>query len=149
MTVDDNLSLRDISAPFEFPAGDGRIYGGHEQLSIRYKPGLDGQLIVEPYGYLSAHSAPCLRNFLLDAMKHGFNALIMSLEEVSFTDYGGLGVLVGARKRARANGGYVDIVCTQESLLKAFRITGLTKFYDIFDTVNDAIASRGGQLLSD
>ena len=35
-----------------------------------------------------------------------------------------------------------DLVCTQERILKIFRITGLTKVFGIHDTVDEAIAAR-------
>ena len=36
----------------------------------------------------------------------------------------------------------VDLVCTQERILKIFRITGLTKVFGIHDSVDEAIAAR-------
>ena len=42
----------------------------------------------------------------------------------------------------RAHDGSLDLVCTQERILKIFRITGLTKVFGIYDTVDDAIAAR-------
>jgi hypothetical protein len=57
-------------------------------------------------------------------------------------DSTGLGVLVGGLKRVRAHDGSLDLVCTQERILKIFRITGLTKVFGIHDTVDEAIAAR-------
>ena len=54
----------------------------------------------------------------------------------------GLGVLVGGLKRVRAHDGSLDLVCTQERILKIFRITGLTKVFGIHDSVDEAIAAR-------
>jgi anti-sigma B factor antagonist len=34
------------------------------------------------------------------------------------------------------------LVCTQERILKIFRITGLTKVFPIHDSVADAVAAR-------
>ena len=36
----------------------------------------------------------------------------------------------------------IDLVCTQERILKIFRITGLTKVFGIHDTVDEAITER-------
>ncbi len=54
----------------------------------------------------------------------------------------GLGVLVGGQKRVRAHDASLDLVCTQERLLKIFRITGLTKVFGIYHSVDQAIAAR-------
>ena len=42
----------------------------------------------------------------------------------------------------RAHDGSLDLVCTQERILKIFRITGLTKVFGIHDTVDLAIAAK-------
>jgi len=44
------------------------------------------------------------------------------MEKVEFLDSTGLGVLVGGLKRVRAYDGSLDLVCTQERILKIFRI---------------------------
>jgi len=51
-------------------------------------------------------------------------------------------VLVGRLNRARAHDGSLDLVCTQERISKIFRITGLTKVFGIYQTVDQAIAAR-------
>ena len=53
------------------------------------------------------------------------------MENVEFLDSTGLGVLVGGLKRVRAHDGSLRLVCTQERILKIFRITGLTKVFPI------------------
>ena len=55
--------------------------------------------------------------------------LVVDMERVEFLDSTGLGVLVGGLKRVRAHDGSLDLVCTQERILKIFRITGLTKVF--------------------
>ncbi|MGH3898460.1 MAG: STAS domain-containing protein [Pseudonocardiaceae bacterium] len=49
------------------------------------------------------------------------------MEKVDFLDSAGLGVLVAGLKRVRAHDGSLRLLCTQERILKIFRITGLTK----------------------
>ena len=54
----------------------------------------------------------------------------------------GLGVLVGGLKRVRAHNGSLAVVCTQERLLKIFRITGLTKVFSIRESVDAALTAN-------
>jgi anti-sigma B factor antagonist len=56
-----------------------------------------------------------------------------------------LGVLVGGLKRVRAHDGSLNLVCTQQRILKIFRITGLTEVFGIYETVDQAIAARRGR----
>ncbi len=55
------------------------------------------------------------------------------MEAVEFLDSTGLGVLVGGLKKVRAHDGSLHLVCTQDRLLKIFRITGLAKVFVIHD----------------
>ena len=52
---------------------------------------------------------------------------------------------VGGLKRVRAHDGSLDLVCTQERILKIFRITGLTEVFGIYETVDQAIAATKGR----
>jgi len=88
----------------------------------------DGIEVVDVEGEIDVYTAPRLRELLIDL--------------VEFLDSTGLGVLVGGLKRVRAHDGSLDLVCTQERILKIFRITGLTKVFGIHDSVDEAIAAR-------
>jgi anti-sigma B factor antagonist len=102
----------------------------------------DGIEIVDVEGEIDVYTAPRLRELLIDLVNNGHYQLIVNMEKVEFLDSTGLGVLVGGLKRVRAHDGSLDLVCTQERILKIFRITGLTKVFGIHDTVDEAIGHR-------
>ena len=105
-----------------------------------------GRTIVEVRGEIDVYTAPVLRERLNDLVGEGHHHLIVDMEKVDFLDSTGLGVLVGGLKRVRAHSGSLHLVCTQEKILKVFRITGLTKVFPIHDTVEAAVsASTGGE----
>ena len=62
-------------------------------------------------------------------------ATIVDLSDLDFLDSSGLGVLLGALRRAREREGSVRIVCARENVLKIFRITGLDKTFPIFSDI--------------
>ena len=97
--------------------------------------------VVSVGGEIDVYTAPKLREALLELVNAGRYQLIVDVEAVDFLDSTGLGVLVGGLKRVRANDGNLRVVCTQERLLKIFRITGLTKVFAIHDSVSAATAS--------
>ena len=97
--------------------------------------------IVSVGGEIDVYTAPKLREALVELVNAGRYQLIVDVEAVDFLDSTGLGVLVGGLKRVRANDGNLRVVCTQERLLKIFRITGLTKVFAIHDSVSAATAS--------
>ena len=96
--------------------------------------------IVEVGGEIDVYTAPRLREQLVDLVADGKYHLVVDMERVDFLDSTGLGVLVGGLKRVRAHDGSLRLVCTQERILKIFRITGLTKVFPIHSSVEEAVA---------
>ena len=105
----------------------------------------DGIEVVNVGGEIDIYTAPRLRELLIDLVSKNSYELVVNLEKVRFLDSTGLGVLVGGLKRVRAHDGSLDLVCTQERILKIFRITGLTQVFGIHQTVDQAIAARKGR----
>ena len=102
----------------------------------------DGIEVIDVQGEIDIYTAPRLRELLIDLVNKGNYQIVVNLEKVGFLDSTGLGVLVGGLKRVRAHDGSLDLVCTQERILKIFKITGLTKVFDIYETVDQAIAAK-------
>jgi anti-sigma B factor antagonist len=97
--------------------------------------------VVAVGGEIDVYTAPKLREQLVDLVNAGRYHLVVDMEGVEFLDSTGLGVLVGGLKRVRAHDGSLRLVCTQERILKVFRITGLTKVFPIHDTVSEALTA--------
>jgi anti-sigma B factor antagonist len=115
--------------------------GGFVDLKLEHHT-TDGIEVVDVEGEIDVYTAPRLRELLIDLVNSGHYQLVVNMEKVEFLDSTGLGVLVGGLKRVRAHDGSLDLVCTQERILKIFRITGLTKVFGIHDSVDEAIAAR-------
>lgn len=91
-------------------------------------------------GEVDVYTAPRLREKLVELVSQGKLKVIVDLEGVDFLDSTGLGVLVGGLKRLRSHDGDLELVCTQQRILKVFEITGLTKVFAIHDSVDAAVA---------
>jgi anti-sigma B factor antagonist len=89
-------------------------------------------------GEVDVYTAPRLKEELVALLDAGCTSMIVDLEKVAFIDSSGLGVLVGALRRAREKDGVVRLVCTRDSVLKIFRITGLDKVFPIFSDASEA-----------
>lgn len=101
----------------------------------------DGAVLLKLNGEVDVYTAPKLKSRLVDLVDQGKFKIIVDLEEVDFMDSSGLGVLVGGLKRVRSHDGSIALVCTQENILKIFRITGLVKVFPIFENQDQAIQS--------
>src|ERR671929_2282944 len=96
--------------------------------------------VISVGGEIDVYTAPSLRERLNELVASGHYDLVVDLEKVEFMDSTGLGVLVGGLKRVRTHEGSLELVCTQERLLKIFRITGLGKVFAIHASQAEATA---------
>ena len=85
---------------------------------------VDGKTIVAVGGEIDVYTAPKLRDKITELVAAGVYDLVVDMGEVEFLDSTGLGVLVGGLKKVRAHDGSLQLVCSQDRLLKIFRITG-------------------------
>lgn len=83
-------------------------------------------------GEVDIYTAPRLREAIVEAVDNGRYKIVVDLERVDFLDSTGLGVLVGGLKRVKPFEGEVGILCNQEKILRIFRITGLTKVFEVY-----------------
>ena len=103
---------------------------------------VDGTTIVAVGGEIDVYTAPKLRDKITELVADGVYNLVIDMEAVEFLDSTGLGVLVGGLKKVRAHDGSLELICTQDRLLKIFRITGLAKVFVIHDSADGALATR-------
>jgi anti-sigma B factor antagonist len=102
---------------------------------------VESHAVVDVKGEIDVYTAPKLREKLIELVSEGTYDMVVNLEGVDFLDSTGLGVLVGALKRVKAHDGSLSIVCTQDKILKIFKITGLTKVFPIYSTVDEAVGA--------
>jgi anti-sigma B factor antagonist len=102
---------------------------------------VDGRTIVAVGGEIDVYTAPKLRDKITELVGDGHFNLVIDMEGVDFLDSTGLGVLVGGLKKVRAHDGSMELICSQDRLLKIFRITGLAKVFTIHDTEAAALGA--------
>ncbi|WP_372735452.1 STAS domain-containing protein [Nocardioides sp.] len=102
---------------------------------------VDGTTIVAVGGEIDVYTAPKLRDQITSLVAAGNYRIVIDLEAVEFLDSTGLGVLVGGLKKVRSHDGSLELICTQDRLLKIFRITGLAKVFTIHDSPDGSRAA--------
>jgi len=102
----------------------------------------DGIEVIDVQGEIDIYTASRLRELVIDLVGKGSYQLVVDLDKVGFLDSTGLGVLVGGLKRVRAHNGSLNLVCTQQRILK---ITGLTEVFGIYSSADQAIAATKGR----
>ena len=89
-------------------------------------------------GEVDVYTSPRLKEAIVEAVDAGCVNLVVDLEDVSFIDSSGLGVLVSGLRRVKEREGTLRLVCTKDGTLKVFRITGLDKVFPLFSSPEEA-----------
>lgn len=86
-------------------------------------------------GELDIATAPQLLAAVRDVIAEAPDLLVMDLDEVTFLDSTGLGVLISAHRR----GGRLVLVCHNRACLRVLEITALSRVFTFAPTVEDAL----------
>ncbi|MGA8575610.1 MAG: STAS domain-containing protein [Candidatus Cybelea sp.] len=115
----------------------------HDELSIDVKSEDGGsRLVFNLRGSLDLATAPTVRAALSEATEKGNHDLIVDLSQLEFLDSTGLGVLIGAHRRAAERGGSFRLIVNEGSILRLLNITGLIAVFSVFHTLEDAQGDR-------
>ena len=86
--------------------------------------------IIHPDVEIDAATSPLLREQLrAEMVANPGTVVVVDMGAVEFIDSTGLGVLVGALKRARGDGGDLALVNVQTMIMRIFTVTGLNKVF--------------------
>lgn len=97
------------------------------ELSCRLTRVAD-QAVLVVQGEVDMATVPVLRDQLARAVAHNPAATVfVDLDGVTVLDDTGLGVLLGAAAAARFSDGDMQLICSSDSLVERFAITGLDR----------------------
>lgn len=90
---------------------------------------------------LDAHNAEELKQELASLFDSGKSGVVVDLKEVRFIDSSGLGALVSGFKNASARQAELKLSGMQTQVKSMFELTRLHRVFDIYTTMDDALAS--------
>ena len=93
--------------------------------------------VVVLQGEIDLHTVPRFRDAVAASVDEGARAIVIDLSDVSFIDATGLGVVVLAARRLGL--GAVAMVLPHKGLVRIFRICGLDRLLDIYETREQAL----------
>lgn len=97
--------------------------------------------VIVVKGEIDAHTAPQLKERLLELVTDGVDRVVLDLRHVDFIESVGLGTLVAVRKRLRPSDKSLCLVIgpDQGVIRRTFEITGLDKVFPIHKDVEAAV----------
>lgn len=107
---------------------------------LQYKPFGEAVTVVIA-GELDHFAAPQIRHMLDDVLRDpSITDVVLDLENLTFMDSSGIGVLLGRLRILQSRGGTLSVKNMQPSVEKLFRLSGLQRVIGIQQS------NRGGRL---
>jgi anti-sigma B factor antagonist len=99
--------------------------------------------VVALRGQLDVATAPGLRERLIETQFGGASRLVLDLGGLEFIDSFGIGVLIGAVRRAASHDGQVVVVCPPGRVRDVLGLAGVSEVLRVGDDLAAAIAAPG------
>lgn len=93
--------------------------------------------VISVSGEVDIATSPALDAAIATAVGEETKQIVVDLSDVTFMDSSGLGVIVRGLKRSREAGIELDLVITNDRVLKVFSITGLDQVIEIHSAIAD------------
>ena len=102
----------------------------------------DGTFVVALSGEIDLYTAPELKAELLRLVAEEPRRIVVDMTDATFVDSTTLGVLLGAVKRLRLQGGELEIVCSDLNIRRILSITLLDRAFTIYESLDVALRSQ-------
>jgi anti-sigma B factor antagonist len=99
-----------------------------------------GCAVVVTTGEIDLYTAPALRESLIRAGESS-NRIVIDLTAVTFLDSTGLGVMLGAQRRARSTDRSVVLVGPTDMVKRVLHVTGLDRVFPTYARLDEALAT--------
>ncbi|HJZ12837.1 MAG TPA: STAS domain-containing protein, partial [Acidobacteriota bacterium] len=97
--------------------------------------------IVEPIGYINAHTAKEFETVLQGLVDMNRNNIVINCRALAYIASAGLGAIMGCIDAVRENLGDIRICSMNETVLNIFDVLGFTRLYSIFEDESVAVRS--------
>jgi len=98
-------------------------------------------IILNIQGDITSFSEPFLNQAYKDANDQGTKKILLNLEDGAYINSGGIAVLIQILAQTKKNSQQISITGLSEHFKKIFNMVGITKFADIHNDVEGAIAA--------
>ena len=99
-----------------------------------------GVVVIKLTGQLMGGTdALKINDELFDLLEKGKNKIIVDLEEVSWINSSGLGILIGMITRVRKEKGEMVLINIAEKIKEILRVTKLESIFKVYDSLEDAM----------
>ena len=99
----------------------------------------DGVNVLHVEGYLSADAHEAMEAAYAQSCGEAESKIVFSFRDGDFINSAGIGILIGLVMDARDNGRRIRFSHPSAHFRKIFEIVGLTKYVDVFPSVEESV----------
>ncbi|NIM97326.1 MAG: STAS domain-containing protein [candidate division Zixibacteria bacterium] len=105
---------------------------------------VDDAILFDIKGDVTAFSEPFLKEAHKSATNQGANKIVLKFEESAYINSGGIAVLIQLLAETKKNNQQIGITGLSDHFKKIFSMVGITKFANIYSSVEEATKSLSG-----
>ena len=109
----------------------------------------NGFAVLAPAGRLDTKTAPDFEKKILELLKGGTRRFAVDFTPTEYVASAGLRVLVMLAKKMAGGEGRLVLCGMQDTVHEVFEIAGFTSLFTIAPTLDEAVASGGGEIRSE
>ena len=110
-------------------------------MSVLQKTDKNTTVVQPPHSTLDTRNVSEFRETIQSLLVQEEN-IVLDMSKVTFIDSAGLGALLSAMKQITAIGGSLRLAGLNNDVLTLFRLVRMNRVFEIFDTIEEAIASQ-------
>jgi anti-anti-sigma factor len=114
------------------------------KIDLRKAPGVDRCLVLSLTGYIDTYNSNAFQKRVSKAIDAGYINLIFNCAGLNYVSSTGIGSFTAFLKTLRSRGGDLMLVGVQSKVYEVFQLLGFAQFFNLRDSVDDAIAHLAG-----
>lgn len=114
------------------------------EFHVSVQPANGEATVVTVQGEVDVYTAPKLREEIQRLFDGGAKHVAVDLAGVAYMDSSGLGVLIGALKRAREAGGNLVVAAPTPRIARILDVTGLSRIFGVRASIDEAVQALKG-----
>lgn len=112
-----------------------------QRLEIEQRSGRDGALVLAPRGPIRARNFELFREHVDAQLEQGAHLVVVDCKDVEYLDSSTAGYLLMVHDRLKARLGGLALARLSTGVRVVIDSIGLTSFFSVADTVDEAIAA--------
>jgi anti-sigma B factor antagonist len=109
------------------------------RIKLQRVDGADGVLVLYLSGYIDTYNSNFFQKRINRAVEAGFARLIFNCGALTYVSSTGIGSFTAFLKAVKPRGGDIVLLEIQPRVYEVFQLLGFSQFFNIRDTLDDAI----------